>query len=262
MRMFEYNTTATTRILGLPPYSFFSLIGFIFAAALFIILLRKRGFSIPRYMLIAALSVGGLFAGGRLFGILSGVYLLALNGQRVTSWVIFHTGIVFYGGLFGFILVFILVSKIWLKRIDPGSLDLVAVCIPLFHAWARVGCFTAGCCYGKATDSWFSVLYTNRIRGTVMTVSRIPVQLMETMFNIAIFTVLIILLSKKMLKEHLLIAYLILYPAARIVSELFRGDAIRGVWHGISFSQSVSVITVAVCIAIITRKKVKPVPPS
>ena len=250
-----YDAT-TTRIFGMPPYSFFSVVGVTFASSLFILLLLKYDFNIRRYTKIFFLSGIGMLIGAKLFGCLTGLYVALANNEPVTFKTIFNTGIVFYGGLLGFLLSFLFICKKWNKWIEYRVVDLAVVCIPLFHFWGRLGCFFAGCCYGKETHSPFSVLYTNKIKEEIVTASRIPVQLVEAGGNIVIFVALVGMLNKKILRGHLFRVYLIIYAVIRIGLEFFRGDFVRGVYHGISFSQVVSVIIFMICfISFFTRKE-------
>ena len=252
--MFEYDAT-TTRILEMPPYFFFTVIGVVFSTSLYILLLLKYDYDIPRYTKIFLISSGGLLIGARLLGALSGLYKALAGGESITMGTFLNTGIVFYGGLIGFVLTFLLICKMWNKGVDCGMLDLVAVCIPLFHAFARVGCFFAGCCYGIETDSWFSVLYTNHVNHEVFTALRLPIQLAEAVASVVIFVVLLLLLFKNKLKYHLLKVYLLIYAIMRIALELFRGDEARGVWNGISFSQIVSALIICICVGLITKSQ-------
>ena len=244
--MLSYDTT--TKILGLPPYFFFAVIGGIVASSVFTMLLRKNYYSIRLYSRILLYSSGGLLAGAKLFGVLTGLYSVLANGIPITWGILFKTGIVFYGGLMGFVATFLFVCKKWNKRIDYGVLDLVVVCIPLFHVFARCGCFFAGCCYGIETASPFSILYTNKVQGGFITTPRIPVQLIESALELAIFFVLLTLLNKEKLRGHFLSVYILMYAPIRIILELFRGDEARGIWNGISFSQVVSVLIIITCL--------------
>jgi len=238
-----YDAT-TTKIFEIQPYFFFYVIGIVFSSSLFIILLRKFNYNVPRYTKIFFFSITGLLAGAKLFGFLTGLYRALAEKENITISTFLNTGIVFYGGLIGFILTFLLICKVWNKKIEYGVVDISAVCIPLFHFWGRFSCFFSGCCYGKESHSTFSVLYTNHVDHEIMTVSRIPVQLIEAGLNLMIFFVLIILLLKQKFKERLLIVYLLIYAIMRIILELFRGDLARGIWNGISFSQFVSLIII------------------
>ena len=70
--------------------------------------------------------------------------------------------------------------------------DILAVIIPIFHFFGRIGCFFAGCCYGKITNSNISVIYTNKIDNTIVTASRIPTQLIEAGLNFVLFLCILI----------------------------------------------------------------------
>ena len=252
----KYNAT-TTRIFGLTPYFFFAMIGVVCASSLFILLLLKYGFSISRYTKIFLLSGIGLIIGGNIFGFFSRLYVALANNEPINIDTFVTAGFVFYGGLIGFLLTFLLICKIWNKKIDYKIMDLVAVCIPLFHLWGRIGCFFAGCCYGIETHSMFSILYTTSVSGEIITASRIPIQLIESSFNILLFAILLTLLIKHKFKKQLMIIYLSAYAIMRIIIEFFRGDLHRGVWNGISFSQVVSVVILIICTLIINYKRIK-----
>jgi phosphatidylglycerol:prolipoprotein diacylglycerol transferase len=244
----SYDTT-TANIFGIPPYFFFYVIGVAFASSLFILLLLKYKYNIPRYTKIYFLSGAGLLIGAKLFGIFTGLINALVNNNTITINTFLNTGIVFYGGLFGFIAAFIIICKIWNKKLDYRVIDIAVVTIPLFHFWGRLGCFFAGCCYGIETQSKFSILYTtySHIEEKSITVSRFPVQLIEASINLAIFFILIILLFKERQKGHLLLVYFFIYALIRIILEFFRGDLIRGVWNSISFGQTISIIILICC---------------
>jgi phosphatidylglycerol:prolipoprotein diacylglycerol transferase len=77
----------------------------------------------------------------------------------------------------------------WKHKASLGlALDLVALPVILGLAIARLGCFAAGCCYGKPTDSWLGV-YLPDVNG--MWAVRYPTQLMSAAANLLIFFTLV-----------------------------------------------------------------------
>ena len=248
-----YDATTTT-ILDTPPYLFFTVIGVVFATSAFILLLLKYDYFIPRYTKIFLLSSIGLILGAALFGGLSNLYSALASNEIITIYTFMRSGIVFYGGMIGFLATFLFMCRILTKKTDFAVLDIVVVCIPLFHFFGRLGCFFAGCCYGIESSSLLSIIYTNQIGDEAITASRIPVQLFEAVFNFMLFTALLIMLSKKRQKNHLVVVYLIVYAIFRIFIEFLRGDEVRGVWNGISFSQVVSVVILLFCGLFIYKK--------
>ena len=115
--------------------------------------------------------------------------------------------------------------------LDKYAIDVLAVCIPFFHSIARIGCFLSGCCYGKKYNGVGSIQYVTMVEGGVDINYRMPVQILESVFEIILFFYLFLLLkSKEWMSRNILKRYLILYSDVR-----------RGIINGISFSQVVSV---------------------
>lgn len=210
-------------------------------------------------MKILFLSLAGMALGAKLFGYLTGIYRSIGLGNAITIDTLRDTGIVYYGGLLGLIAVYSICLKYKHCALDAHSLDVLAVCIPLFHAIARVGCFLSGCCYGVVHTGLFAIKYTTIIEGNIDVNLRFPVQLLEALFEILLFIYLLSLLRKEDWKaKNLLGRYLSLYSIGRFFLELLRGDVRRGIIYGISFSQCISVLIwiVLVCI-ILKRKRIK-----
>lgn len=143
-------------------------------------------------------------------------------------------GIVFYGGLFGVLVAIFVVSKVRGKDVKK-VLDFVALTIPIFHAFARIGCLLAGCCYGKVWN-WGIMLWGEE--GVI----RFPVQLFESIANIFIFILLYCYSRKRHTYKNCMWIYLCSYALCRFVLEFYRGDEIRGIWLGLSTAQWVSII--------------------
>lgn len=73
------------------------------------------------------------------------------------------TGLTFMGGLISGVLAFMLGTVIFakgqVKRNFFECASYAAPCIVLGHMFGRLGCFCAGCCYGKRTDGIFGVRF-------------------------------------------------------------------------------------------------------
>lgn len=155
--------------------------------------------------------------------------------------VIFGGG-VFYGGLIGGLAAGGISIKV--QKLDAALYcDCAAFAIPLFHMFGRIGCFLGGCCYGK--ESEYGVMFTNSLVESANGVTRVPVQLYEAAFNLALFALLFILERKGALKGRLLALYLLTYPVGRFILEFWRGDEYRGYVFGLSTSQFISIILFA-----------------
>ena len=255
----SFNTVGFT-IFGIPPYFFCAVIGLVVAVSLNIILVSSKKYALPKHMrnLIVALLSMVVFA--KLFGCLSGIYRAIGENEPITFETIKNTGIVFYGGLLGLLLSYYIGTRT--KLISPDerkSIDVLAVSIPLFHAIARIGCFLAGCCYGIEYHGFCAINYTILRDGAELCTSRIPVQLMEAVLNICIFIYLCSLVKKDDWEDkNILVRYLVLYSCGRFLLEFIRGDTVRGVIYGVSFSQVIAILLMAgILIAHILKKKTK-----
>ena len=146
----------------------------------------------------------------------------------------------FYGG---FILAavccigYVLVKKLSLAEYATAIIPS----IPLAHAIGRVGCFMAGCCYGRVCDTVVSVIYTNPIGGAPVGVPVFPVQLLEAVLNLIIFAILLVYTRKKAKSFSSVFLYLLCYSIVRFTVEYFRADEIRGIFLGLSTSQWISI---------------------
>lgn len=221
-----------------------------------------------RQIPIMLVSLAGMILGAKLFGILSYATYLSGVGQEITlDKLVYSSGIVFYGGLLGYLGTYALLSKFFLKKRKLG-LDIVAVTTPLFHGFARIGCYVAQrevdgvrmhrpCCYGIVMDNAFCSHFFE---------SRLPVQLFESAFNFLLFFGLLWLLlhnREERRRGKLLPFYLTLYATFRFCIESFRGDLVRGAIGTLSFSQVVSLailLGVFVYCILVRTGAVKPLP--
>ena len=152
-------------------------------------------------------------------------------------------GSVFYGGLLGGLLAGGISAKV--QKLSAGLVtDCAAPALALFHCFGRIGCFLGGCCYG--VESEHGVVFTDSLIESANGVPRVPVQLYEAVFELALFFALWALLNKGVLKNRLLLVYLFSYAVGRFILEFWRGDEYRGFLFGLSTSQVVSILVFVV----------------
>ena len=197
----------------------------------------------------------GLILSAKLFGILSkGVYNFTETGKWDLYDAVTNSGIVYWGGLLGFIFAIFLSCKLRKKSFGEIANSL-AVVIPLFHGFGRIGCFFAGCCYGKETESFMSVPYRIGFEGTW--VGRYPTQLCEAGFEFVVFSALFWWYCYKRREKgfELLYVYVAVYSIFRFFIEFYRADKVRGALGAISFSQIISVITLIFAVFMFIKKE-------
>ncbi len=172
-------------------------------------------------------------------------YLSSLAGL----WGLLRAGGVFYGGL----VAALVAAVVLLHRFNLPFLkvaDVLAPSVALGHFFGRLGCFSAGCCYGRACSPSLGVVFTKplaaEISGTPLNVPLYPTQLYEAAFNLANYAFLAWLFRRRLAPGSVLGAYLISYGVARFVIEFFRGDADRGFVLGgaLSTSQAIAALMV------------------
>ena len=160
----------------------------------------------------------------------------------------------FYGGFIGALAATVIYFA---KHRDLPRWKIADICGPaiaLGQAIGRLGCFTAGCCYGKETELPWGVTFTDpaaeEIVGTPLFIRLHPVQVYESLFCLLLFILLVLLSRRKRFEGQIILTYSLLYAVIRFLLEFVRGDTIRGfVFDGLlSTSQFVALIVIAVAL--------------
>ncbi|MGA7918696.1 MAG: prolipoprotein diacylglyceryl transferase [Candidatus Acidiferrales bacterium] len=168
------------------------------------------------------------------------------NPRDILSVATFQSGGTFYGGVVGGVLAILLYTHFQKMPLLP-TLDVVAAALPIGHAIGRLGCFFAGCCYGKPTTLPWGVTFTNptaeQLAGTPLGVHLHPTQLYEASLEFLNFLLLMWLGKRQRFVGQIFGAYLMLYGTERGIIEFFRGDPGRTMmFHdAVSLMQLVSV---------------------
>jgi phosphatidylglycerol:prolipoprotein diacylglycerol transferase len=165
-----------------------------------------------------------------------------------------RSGGVFYGGL----ITAVAVAFWYIHRHGMPfwtTCDAFAPAIALGHVTGRLGCFAAGCCYGKATSVPWAVVFTNPIAaanvGTPLGIPLHPTQLYESGAELLILIVLLATERRgRRFAGRTFWLYMILYAVSRYIIEFFRGDP-RGVVFGMSTSQFISLLLGPLAIAML-----------
>ncbi len=192
-----------------------------------------------------------------------GEYIGIFREDKLAALDIAFGGMVFYGGLIGFALGVLRYSIHF--HVDLFDLcDMYAPFLPFVHAFGRIGCFLAGCCYGIEYHGPLSVTFPyNEISPELCEVPRFPVQLLEALLNFICFGVLFFIMMKavkqpvqerRLKKGQLLGFYLAYYIVARTGLEFLRGDVVRGKIGFISTSQIISVLLIPLAFILIRAR--------
>jgi phosphatidylglycerol:prolipoprotein diacylglycerol transferase len=153
------------------------------------------------------------------------------NLREIFTFDTLQAGGVFSGGL---VAAFIVAWWFLRKHHMPAlaTCDAFAPGLAMGHAIGRLGCFAAGCCYGKPTTHIWGVTFTNplaaQLVGTPLGHALEPTQLFESAAELGIFFLLTWMFKRKKFDGQVFGAYLFLYGIARFFLEFIRDDPGRG----------------------------------
>ena len=223
--------------IKLPLYGLMIVTGILSGGAICKKLCALQNINFYDFIIISAVAGGLGFAGAKFFYILdfyTPKYFFKALGNMLLhpkSSGLIEGGFVFYGGLLGGIAGYFLGIKIAGTN-ARSFLNTFAFAIPYVHAFGRIGCFCAGCCYG--------IEYT----GPLSVAGHFPVQLVEAGL---LFVFAFVMLGSLLRHAELVSAsvplfmwYVLYYSTLRFFLEFLRGDEARG---SVNFGAGVSLST-------------------
>lgn len=197
--------------------------GILVGVALTEFLFRREGGEPGKIVDMALVAIiGGIIGARAMFIIVNLDYFLNNPLETLMIW---RGGLVFYGGLAGGILG--LITAVYLHGIQLlRTLDISAAGLAIGHALGRIGCFSAGCGYGKPTDLPWAVTFTDprSLATGVLNTPVHPTQLYSFAALLLLALYLVWLHSRKRFHGQMMSAYLIIYSIFRFSVEFLRGD--------------------------------------
>lgn len=212
----------------LHTYGVFVALGFAAGVLVTIRLGKSQGVSAQQVMDMAFVMMLWAIVGSR------AMYILMNLGHYVDHPLdvlkIWQGGLVFSGGM-----VAVAAAMVWYLRRSPLSFwkagDLWAPAIALGQGIGRVGCFMAGCCYGKPTNLPWGVVFEDPQSLAPQGIPLHPTQLYDFLSGVLIFLILLMVGLKKRYDGQVFVWFLILHSTSRLITENFRGDD-RGILPG------------------------------
>ena len=212
-------------IYGIRLYSYGLMIaiGVIVAVSLGERLIKKIGLnSDDMYSLSVYALIGGVL-GGKLLYIIVEIRHFINNPYEFISTL--GSGFAIYGSILGGIIaVYIFCTRKKLKLLKV--LDLIIPCVAIAQGFGRIGCFLAGCCYGKVTDSIIGVCFNSPFTSDGL--KRYPTQIFSSAFDFALGIFLFWYWSKVRKNEEtsgkVFALYLIIQCVGRFAIEFIRDD--------------------------------------
>lgn len=206
---------------------------------------KQLGVGTDTIQSLAIIIILSAFIGGKLLFYLEKPSVYFNNPSEMVE--DFRNGFVFYGSL-----IFAIPTAIWFFRkkklpVMP-MMDIIAFTALIIHSFGRMGCFFAGCCYGKETDGPIFITFTDEA-GVAPTDTHLhPTQLYSVFTLLIIFTILKMFKRYQRFEGQLFFLYVMMYAVGRGILEIFRGDIRRGFIIGdwLSHSQLISLIMIAI----------------
>jgi phosphatidylglycerol---prolipoprotein diacylglyceryl transferase len=243
--------------LTIHTYGLFVALGFASAIAVTVQLGKWEGVAPQRIMDVAFVGIVWAIVGSRLFYVLLNWGYYRQNPLDALK--LWQGGLVFSGGL-----VVAVIGLVWhlRRRRMPvlSTADLFAPGLALGQGIGRIGCFFAGCCYGKPSDLPWTVVFTDPQCLAPLQLPIHPTQLYSAIGGFVLFAVLAYLWKKKKFPGQVFIWYLILHSTFRLLVERFRGDH-RGLVPGTEMSTTQLLSLVVLIGSVVALYVIKPKDP-
>ncbi len=238
-----YNDILTIGNVTIHGYGLMIAIGACVALFIAEALAKKKGLDADiMYLFLPVCIIGGLLGAKLLFCIVE-IKAFLHNPMAVLA----GNGFVVYGGIIAGIASAVLLCKIK-KLVFLQYFDVIMPGVAIAQGFGRIGCFLAGCCYGRETTSLIGIAFTNS-NFAPNGVKLIPTQLFSAAGMFIIGIILIIYSKRKRKDGQVGSLYLILYSIGRFVIEFFRSDY-RGEIGVFSTSQFISLFIFLIGVAL------------
>lgn len=234
-------------------YGLMIMIGILAALCLLSYRSKKEQYNEDNVWDMAILTIICGLIGGKVVYIITDIKEIMQNPSILKN---FGNGFVIYGAIIGGILGVYIYSK--KKSWDTlRVLDLLVPSLPLAQGFGRIGCFLAGCCYGKVTSLPIGVEFNNSPFAPAG-VHLIPTQIFSSIFDFMLALFLLWYDRRERKKGKLFSLYLIIYSIGRFIIEIFRGDP-RGSVSIFSTSQFISLFVVIFGVLLFNFERIKEV---
>jgi len=203
------------------------LVALAFLAALSLIsrLAKRAGLHSDTVVNLGVLCGISAIVGAKLMMFLIDIPYYLRNPGEIFSLASLQAGGVFYGGL----IAALIASIVYMRRhkLPPlATADVFAPGIALGHAIGRLGCFAAGCCWGRPTHLPWGVTFTDPLArelvGVPLGIKLHPTQLYESAAEFVIFGILYWRIAKPHTPGAIISLYLVMYGSVRFLVEFVR----------------------------------------
>ncbi len=139
-------------------------------------------------------------------------------------WRIDQGGLVFYGGFLLALVAVVIYTR--MQKLDTlRVLDALSPALAAAHGFGRIGCFLNGCCFGRATDSFWGITPPPESELAMLTgnMPLHPVQLLEAGENF-LLALFYYWLLRRTRRGTVIASLMLIYGILRCFNETLRGD--------------------------------------
>ncbi|TNF46376.1 prolipoprotein diacylglyceryl transferase [bacterium] len=214
--------------ISLHTYGIMVALGILIGVALSEFLWRQQGGEPGKIVDLSFMVVLSGLIGARIVFVL--VNLDYYRGNPLEIFMIWKGGLVFFGALIGGALGLAIAVRLY-RLPFWAIMDITAPGMALGHTLGRLGCFSAGCCFGEPTTAWWAVTFTDpRCLATdVLNTPVHPTQLYSFFGLLALAVFLVWKQWRKSFDGQIIAMYIGIYSIFRFIVEFFRGDFRGGV---------------------------------
>ena len=210
--------------LVLHTYGLMVALGFLAAILVVTRGAKRSGLPAEPVIDVAFVAVVAAIVGSRLLYVM--LNFQEFSGAPLRALRVWEGGLVFHGGLL------LAIPACWVAIRRAGlptwaTADVFAPATALGQAIGRIGCFSAGCCYGCETDSPFAVVFTHPESLAPLNTPLAPTQLIAAVSGAVVFGILLAYAPRRRAAGQVFWLYLVLASAARVVEDAFRGGAAK-----------------------------------
>ncbi|HEY7209048.1 MAG TPA: prolipoprotein diacylglyceryl transferase [Bryobacteraceae bacterium] len=206
----------------IPTYGVLVALGFLAGLGVTLRLARRAGLPAEKITNLAIYCAIAGIIGAKLFMFLFDLGDYLRNPGQIFSLETLQAAGVFHGGF----LVAIVFAALYIHRQRLpvlGTMDIYAPGIAIGQAIGRLGCFAAGCCWGRECDLPWGVRFRSDFAAPVPLDKTLhPVQLYESAADFLIFLLLFWRAKQKHPAGQIIGLYMVLYSTARFLIEFFR----------------------------------------
>lgn len=224
----------------IPGYGLMIILGLVFSNLIALKVLKKASLNINSFIILEAYSLLGGGIGAKMLYLI--ISYRQIDWSKLGDLYYFNNllrgGFVFFGGLIGALVFLVLAGH--LHNINyKAYLQKITFLIPFAHAFGRIGCFMAGCCYGIPYNGVGHVVFPSNSLAP-SGIPLFPVQLLEA--SCLFIVSFIIWYLSTHFKFNSIIIYLLGYSILRFFIEFLRYDEKRGSLGIFSTSQWISLL--------------------